>query len=182
MGRETGEKQRPRGNQKPSPHIHTDRTEKTDTDTLSERQRVWPGPGSFLAPSVSLCPRRSLSTNPPPPRWFLAHLPSTSPEQSQREQQRRGKEAALPAQRPNLPSPRKQLQKLGLAQLPGERAPGLQSREGARACVVVRKERGTVCPRGSGLGGRSQVRKPGAPPQARIPQATLCSRSQDTDR
>lgn len=44
---------------------------------------MWPGPGSFLAPSVSLCPRRSLSTNPP--RWFLAHLPSTSPEQSRRD-------------------------------------------------------------------------------------------------
>lgn len=151
----------------------------TLTDTHSVRgQRVWPGPGSFLAPSVSLCPRRSRSTNPP--RWFLAHLPSTSPEQRRREQQHRGKEGPLPAPAPHLPSPRKQLQELRPCSAAWEKGPRVAEQRGSQG-LVVRKERGTVCPRGSGLGGRSQVRRPGASPRAGIPQASLCSRSQDTE-
>lgn len=92
---------------------------------------MWPGPGSFLAPSESLCPRRSLSTNPQ--RWFLAHLPSTSPEQSRREQQSRAGGTSASPSAPNLPSPRKPLQELQPCSAAWEKAPGLQSREGARA-------------------------------------------------
>lgn len=149
-----------------------------------------PGPGSFLAPSVSLCPRRGLSTNPP--RWFLAHLPSTSPEQSRREQQRRGRRERCQPPRPHLPRPRKQLPKLRPCSAAwerpqgcrAEREPGLGGQEGAWHRVppwecprgTEPSEKAWSSPSGRDPTGVSVFQKPGhGPVVASLPccQATL---------
>lgn len=109
-----------------------------------------------------------------PLRWFLAHLPSTSPSRAE------ARRDLCQPQRPVCPGPGNNFRSSALLSCL-EKGPRVAEQRGSQG-LVVRKERGTVCPRGSGLGGRSQVRRPGASPRAGIPQASLCSRSQDTDR
>lgn len=150
------EKQRPRGIQRPSPLTPTLTDEgETDPQThpLSERGAegvAWAWQ-LLSALTVSLCPRRSLSTNPDVVSGSSAkHLP----DQSRREQQSRGRRDLCQPSAPICPGPGNNFRSSSLAQLPGGRVPGWQGREGARAWRSGRSV-AQCAPSGSGLGGRS---------------------------
>lgn len=140
------EKQRPRGIQRPSPLTPT-LTDAGETDPqthpLSERGAegvAWAWQ-LLSALTVSLCPRRSLSTNPEVASGSSANLPR--PEQEGAAEQRQ--EGPLPAQRPHLPRPRQQLQELQPCSAAWGKGPRVAGQRGSQG-LEVRKERGTVCP------------------------------------
>lgn len=156
-GRREGEREEPSRDQRcpHPPHIHTDThtprrsgrhlgDEETHTCPLMTTDRntrsggrgtggltwAWQLLSSF---TVSPSPWRSLSTNTQK-KWFLAHLPSTSRDQSPedqsrragREQQSRGREGPLPAPgAPSVPQPRETTSGAPtLLRSLGERSPG----------------------------------------------------------
>lgn len=164
--------QRPTGIQRhPSlPHIHTDRytdthlgDEETHTHSVRGTEGVtWAWPWQRLSSlTVSLAPWRSLSTNPQK-KLFLAHLQAPPRNQSRRgkgrAEQRREETFASPKCPQSAPAPGNNFRSSSLAQQPWQRVPGLKSGEG----LVVRRSMAQCVPRGSGIGGGSQVRRSGA--------------------